>query len=220
MRPSCWSHATTRSTRTCSTIPTSCSRPGRADSAPPGEPRDPGPAPRCAAAQELPLAEADDRWFGPILPLLLDRLTTHGTLRRRPTGWYWPHLARAIDTISIRSTGGKPIEIIEESTGRILGTVDPVTADRVVHPGAIYLHQGEHWLVTELDGEASEAYTTAASGEYDTIPVTESDVTICADQQSHPARYAARFTAASWTCAVAWSRSFVATSRRDGSSNG
>jgi len=139
-----------------------------------------------AAAQELPLAEADDRWFGPILPLLLERLTTHGTLRRRPTGWYWPHLARAIDTISIRSTGGKPIEIIEESTGRILGTVDPVTADRVVHPGAIYLHQGEHWLVTELDGEASEAYTTAASGEYDTIPVNESDVTICADQQSRP----------------------------------
>ena len=138
------------------------------------------------AAQELPLAEADDRWFGPILPLLLERLTTHGTLRRRPTGWYWPHLARAIDTISIRSTGGKPIEIIEESTGRILGTVDPVTADRVVHPGAIYLHQGEHWLVTELDGEASEAYTTAASGEYDTIPVNESDVTICADQQSRP----------------------------------
>jgi DEAD/DEAH box helicase domain-containing protein len=140
-----------------------------------------------AAAQELPLAEADDRWFGPILPLLLDRLTAHGTLRRRPTGWYWPHLARAVDTISIRSTGGKPIEIIEESTGRILGTVDPVTADRVVHPGAIYLHQGEHWLVTELDGEASEAYTTAASGEYDTIPVTESDITICTDQQAHPA---------------------------------
>ena len=139
-----------------------------------------------AAAQELPLAEADDRWFGPILPLLLERLTTHGTLRRRPTGWYWPHLARAVDTISIRSTGGRPIEIIEESTGRILGTVDPVTADRVVHPGAIYLHQGEHWLVTELDGESSEAYTTAASGEYDTIPVTESDVTICTDQQSHP----------------------------------
>ncbi len=139
-----------------------------------------------AAAQELPLAEADDRWFGPILPLLLDRLTTYGTLRRRPTGWYWPHLARAVDTISIRSTGGRPIEIIEESTGRILGTVDPVTADRVVHPGAIYLHQGEHWLVTELDGEAGEAYTTAASGEHDTIPVTESDISICADQQSHP----------------------------------
>jgi DEAD/DEAH box helicase domain-containing protein len=139
-----------------------------------------------AAAQELPLAEADDRWFGPILPPLLDRLTAHGTLRRRPTGWYWPHLARAVDTISIRSTGGPPIEIIEESTGRILGTVDPVTADRVVHPGAVYLHQGEHWLVTELNGEECVAYATAASGEYDTIPVTESDVTICTEQQSQP----------------------------------
>lgn len=139
-----------------------------------------------AAAQELPLAEADDRWFGPVLPPLLDRLTVHGTLRRRPTGWYWPHLARAVDTISIRSTGGRPIEIIEESTGRILGTVDRVTADRVVHPGAIYLHQGEHWLITELDDEECLAYATAASGEYDTMPVVDSDVTICAEQQTHP----------------------------------
>ena len=138
-----------------------------------------------AAAQELPLAEADDRWFGPVLPLLLERLTAHGTLRRRPTGWYWPHLARAVDTISIRSTGGRPVEIIEETTGRILGTVDPVTADRVVHPGAIYVHQGEQWLVTELDGDSAEAYTTAAACDYDTIPVTESDVTICSDVQSH-----------------------------------
>jgi DEAD/DEAH box helicase domain-containing protein len=56
----------------------------------------------------------------------------------------------------------------------------------VVHPGAIYLHQGEYWLVTELDGEASEAYATAASGEYDTIPVTESDITIRTDLEAHP----------------------------------
>ncbi len=139
-----------------------------------------------AAAQELPLAEADDRWFGPILAPLLERLTAHGTLRRRSTGWYWPHLARAVDTISIRSTGGQPIEIIEESTGRILGTVDPVTADRVVHPGAAYLHQGEHWLITELDRQECQAYATAASGEYDTIPITECEVTVCTEQQSHP----------------------------------
>jgi DEAD/DEAH box helicase domain-containing protein len=40
--------------------------------------------------------------------------------------------------------------------------------------------------VTELDGEASEAYATAASGEYDTIPVTESDITIRRDYEAHP----------------------------------
>lgn len=135
-----------------------------------------------AASQELPLTEADARWFGPTLPTLVDRLTAHGTLRRRNTGWHWPHLARAVDTISVRSTGGAPIEVIEEATGRILGTVDAARADRVAHPGAIYLHQGESWLVTELDRDACEAYAVAAAGDHDTLPLSESEVSICADQ--------------------------------------
>lgn len=139
-----------------------------------------------AASQELPLTLADARWFGPTLPLLLDRLTTHGTLRRRTTGWYWPHLARAVDSISVRSSGGAPIEVIEEATGRILGTVDSATADRVVHPGAIYVHQGESWLVTDLDREGSEAYAVATTGDHDTIPMSDSEVTISSEHTWRP----------------------------------
>ena len=139
-----------------------------------------------AAAQELPLTEDDERWFGPTLSPLLDRLTAHGTLRRRRTGWYWPHLSRAVDEISVRSTGGQPIEIIEEATGRIIGTVDPASADRVAHPGAVYLHQGEHWLVTDLDHEAHEAFADAASLDYDTLPLTESEVSVRSDRDWRP----------------------------------
>lgn len=139
-----------------------------------------------AAAQELPLTEEDVRWFGPTLPALVARLTAHGTLRRRTTGWYWPHLARAVDTINVRSSGGSPIEVIEEATGRILGTVDAATADRVAHPGAVYVHQGESWLVTELDRDSGEAFAVAIAGDYDTLPVSESEVEICADQTSRP----------------------------------
>lgn len=139
-----------------------------------------------AASQELPLTLADARWFGPTLPMLLDRLTDHGTLRRRTTGWYWPHLARAVDSISVRSSGGSPIEVIEEATGRILGTVDAATADRVAHPGAIYVHQGESWLVTDLDRDNGEAYAVAAAGDNDTIPLSESEVSIRSEHTSRP----------------------------------
>jgi DEAD/DEAH box helicase domain-containing protein len=139
-----------------------------------------------AAAQELPLTEDDERWFGPTLSPLLDRLTAHGTLRRRRAGWYWPHLGRAVDEISVRSTGGQPIEIIEEATGRIIGTVDPASADRVAHPGAVYLHQGEHWLVTDLDHETHEAFADAAALDYDTLPLTESEVSVRSDRDWRP----------------------------------
>lgn len=134
-----------------------------------------------AAAQELPLTDEDVRWFGPSLPRLLHRLTAHGTLRHRSTGWYWPHLSRAVDAISVRSSTGRPVEIIEEVTGRIVGTVDAAAAERVAHPGAVYLHQGEYWLIRELDTEAAEAWAVAAAGDVDTLPITESDVAICTD---------------------------------------
>ena len=139
-----------------------------------------------AAAQELPLTDDDERWFGPTLSPLLERLTAHGTLRRRRAGWYWPHLGRAVDEISVRSTGGQPIEIIEEATGRIIGTVDPASADRVAHPGAVYLHQGEHWLVTDLDHETHEAFADAASLDFDTLPLTESEVSVRSDRDWRP----------------------------------
>lgn len=99
-----------------------------------------------AAAQELPLRPGDERWFGNAMWALVERLTSSGLLRRRPDGWYWTAAHRAVDRINLRSADPASIDIVEEPTGRVLGTVDRATADLVVHPGAVYLHQGETYL--------------------------------------------------------------------------
>ncbi len=102
-----------------------------------------------AAAQELPLRAGDDNWFGATTWALVQRLTDRGLLRRRPDGWFWTSSQRAVDRISLRSTDARSIDIVVEATGRVLGTVGADGADLVVHPGAVYLHQGETYLCDE-----------------------------------------------------------------------
>jgi DEAD/DEAH box helicase domain-containing protein len=106
----------------------------------------------CAAAAELPLTEADIAMFGPGAAAVAADLGQRGMLRQRPAPdgprWYWT--GRAVTT-SLRGTGGRPVRIIEAATGRLVGTVDEPSAHVQVHGGAVYPHQGEMYLVTQLD---------------------------------------------------------------------
>ncbi len=104
----------------------------------------------CAAAAELPLTQADIDLFGPGATAVADRLTREGMLRPRGHWRYWTRHGRAAAT-SLRGTGGLPVRIVEESTGRLVGTVDEPSAHVLAHTGAVYPHQGEMYLVSRLD---------------------------------------------------------------------
>ena len=120
----------------------------------------------CAAASEFPLT-ADDaiRWFGPSVIARLDELAASGLLRKRPNGWFWTSRDRASDLADLRGTGGPPVRIVEEDTGRILGSLDSTASHGNLHPGAVYTHQGVTHLVTSLD--LSEAVATVVEQEVD-----------------------------------------------------
>jgi DEAD/DEAH box helicase domain-containing protein len=104
----------------------------------------------CAAAAELPLAEADLARFGPAAAEVADSLVRRGMLRRRGQRLYWTRRGRAAEA-GLRGTGGRPVKIVEKATGRLVGTVDEPSAHIMVHTGAVYPHQGELYLVTELN---------------------------------------------------------------------
>jgi DEAD/DEAH box helicase domain-containing protein len=105
----------------------------------------------CAAAAELPLTDADLTLFGPGAAALADDLCRRSLLRRRPSGWYWTRRAHAVRMTSLRGTGAEPVKIVEETTGRLVGTVDEPSAHVLAHDGATYLHQGDTYLVSTLD---------------------------------------------------------------------
>jgi DEAD/DEAH box helicase domain-containing protein len=104
-----------------------------------------------AAAAELPIGLAETELFGPTARGLLDVLVQRGVLRRRSTGWFWTRPERATDHVDLRGSGATAYRVVEERSGRVVGTVDAGAAYRTVHRGAVYVHQGQTYLVRELD---------------------------------------------------------------------
>ncbi|MFG2529198.1 DEAD/DEAH box helicase [Streptomyces sp. NPDC048516] len=139
----------------------------------------------CAAASELPLTEADFALFGPATAGLMPQLEAANLLRRRARAWHWTRRERAVDLTDIRGQGGAPVQVVEEGTGRLLGTVDAAAAHTAVHDGAVHLHQGRTYLVRHLDladnvalvEEAHPPYSTTAR-DTTAIAVLETDTEI------------------------------------------
>ncbi|WP_203231192.1 DEAD/DEAH box helicase [Nocardioides caldifontis] len=143
----------------------------------PGNPYVVGPH-LCAAAAELPLTTADLPLFGPAAHEGVDALTAAGLLRRRPAGWFWTDRSRASDLADLRSTGGRPVDLVEAETGRVVGTVDASSAHSTVHEGAVYLHQGETYLVRSLDLDDHVAVLERADPPYTTTAREVTDIAI------------------------------------------
>ena len=104
-----------------------------------------------AAAAELPLTNTDLELFGQRAARQVAELAAAGELRKRESGWYCAGHRRPAARISLRGDLGRPIRVVEEATGRLVGTMDEPSAHRYVHDGAVYLHQGESYLVSRLD---------------------------------------------------------------------
>lgn len=122
-----------------------------------------------AAAAELPLTEQDTVWFGDAVPALAETLVQRGILRRRPRGWFWARSDRPADHMSLRGSGESAVNIVENRTGRVLGTVDQARAQRSTHTGAVYVHQGRTYVVSELDLDADTAHVTEGDPGWSTM---------------------------------------------------
>ncbi|MEV5570486.1 DEAD/DEAH box helicase [Spirillospora sp. NPDC052269] len=140
----------------------------------------------CAAAAEVPLTDADLDLFGPTTGDLLPDLVHRGMLRRRPAGWFWTRRENPADLADIRGAGGAPVQVVELATGRLLGTVDESSAHTTVHDGAVYLHQGESFVVQTLDLDDSVALVEAADPDYSTTARDVTDIRIVDELRSTP----------------------------------
>jgi len=103
----------------------------------------------CAAAAEIPLTGADLDLFGAAARPLIADLASQGTLRDR--GGRWHPTGRRVPLTGLRGTGGRPLRIVEETTGRLIGTMDEPSGHVFLHEGAVYAHQGDLYLVISLD---------------------------------------------------------------------
>ena len=120
----------------------------------------------CAGA-ELPLDEKDDaghydqRTFA-----MVRELEAEGALAQDADGGRWYSLRRRPQrNVNIRSIGST-YTIIDESAGRVVGTVDSVRAFHETHEGAIYLHHGQQYLVRELQTDTRKVHAVPVDVDY------------------------------------------------------
>jgi DEAD/DEAH box helicase domain-containing protein len=131
-----------------------------------------------AAAAELPLTAPDLDLFGPAAAGSVAAMTSAGDLRQRESGWHPARRGHPARGISLRGDQGSPVRVVEEATGRLVGTMDEPSAHRFVHDGAVYLHQGDTYLVRRLDLADRVALVECVDPGYTTQArdVTEIDV--------------------------------------------
>jgi DEAD/DEAH box helicase domain-containing protein len=133
-----------------------------------------GPQLLCAAT-EMPLDEAEVRDFG--APEVAEGLIDDGLLRRR-NGKYFPAVGlEPHGEVDIRGSSGGQVVIVEADTGRLLGSTGVGQAPASVHPGAVYLHQGESYVVDSLDLEDAIAFVHAEDPGYATFAREITDIT-------------------------------------------
>ncbi len=131
----------------------------------------------CAAA-EMPLkTEGDPACPKEMMPVV-DRLVDQTKLLKSADGKTifatrtYPHR-----DVNLRGTG-RSYQIIVKDTGELIGSVDAYRAMRETHPGAVYLHRGDSWLVKSLDIEAQTVIVEPARVNYFTRVTATKDTEI------------------------------------------
>lgn len=134
-----------------------------------------GPQLLCAAT-ELPLTEAEVRVWN--AEAVAESLVDDGLLRKRPSGYFATPGVDPHPAVDIRGSSGGQIAILEAGTGRLLGSAGAGQAPASVHPGAVYLHQGESFVVDTLDFEDGVAFVHAEDPGYTTFARELTDIVV------------------------------------------
>jgi len=130
----------------------------------------------CAAA-ELPLREDQDQaYFGEIFPELLSELASADLIRKTSRGWVYSGRGRAADAVRLDSIPGSTFRIM--CHGRLLETMDRAQAYREAHTRAIMLHQGETYVVSEMDLDTHTIRVTETDVDYYTQPLKQVDLSV------------------------------------------
>lgn len=145
----------------------------------------------CAAA-ELPLvSETDKEFFGDQMDDHLHELEVHDLVRKTGRGWVYAGRGRAADAVRLDGMPGETFRVL--CHGKVLETMDRGQAYREAHKGAIMLHQGETFIVSEMDLETHTIRVTETDVDYYTQPLRDIQAEIIETLETN--------TINGWTCA-------------------
>ena len=146
---------------------------------------------RCAAF-ELPFQNGE--MFGslpaPQVKEYLDFLVSNQELHFSSDKYFWMADAYPASGVSLRSASPVNVVLQVEDGGRpsSLGHVDLASASWMVHPGAVYLHEGQQYFVQDLDLVGNKAALIPVALDYFTEPLRQTSISLLAltDQEVVP----------------------------------
>ena len=116
---------------------------------------------------------------------MADSLVDDGLLRRRASGYFPTPGVDPHPAVDIRGSSGGQIAILEAGTGRLLGSAGAGQAPASVHPGAVYLHQGDSYVVDSLDFEDGVAFVHPEDPGYATFARELTDIVVNGPGERH-----------------------------------
>jgi DEAD/DEAH box helicase domain-containing protein len=128
-----------------------------------------------AAAFEAPLDDGDAEVLG---RRALEVAAADPELRRTRRGIVWAGKDYPSARVPLRSTDADAFTIVDAETGSVLGLSERSRAYSTVHPGAVYLHLGESYLVRELDERTLRAVVEPIAVDWYTQVKKETQTTI------------------------------------------
>ncbi len=149
----------------------------------PNNPHVLGPHLLCAA-YEAPLEPGDAEVFETDIASQAGGLVEEGFLHRTGGRWHLePDVSYPAESVNIRSTSAHSFILVDRDSGAILETVEEASAMLQLHPGAVYLHKGETYVVTDLDLETRTAEAVQSEVEYYTQPASNTETRILSEMR-------------------------------------
>ncbi len=126
----------------------------------------------------------DEALFGPGFVDAMIGLENDEVLRFTGEKWVYARRDYPAEGVSLRDAQGDRFAVLNAAENyRMIEELSATTAPQRVHPGAIYLHQGESYRVTEYNADLRHAIVSPVAADYYTSPRELNDVQIVRSQR-------------------------------------
>jgi len=131
----------------------------------------------CAASEE-PLERAELIAEGAAAVGLADDLALQGKLSEDASGERFYSFRRRPQRDVHPRSAAEPFTIVDRRNNRQLGSIDGQRVYHECHPGAVYLHGGQSFLISELDREKRRVVAESARVDYYTVVQADKETAI------------------------------------------
>jgi DEAD/DEAH box helicase domain-containing protein len=136
---------------------------------------------RCAAF-ELPFAPGERFGTSPYGDDVLALLAEEGDVQIQDGHTFWAGMAYPARRVNLRSSGSDTVAI-QAPGATVIGQLEHGSAVRMLHTGAVYLHEGQSYMVGSLDLEQNLAQVSPVAVDYYTTAISDTDVEVLAEHE-------------------------------------